>query len=58
MPTLDILKSSLLDMPRGHIFDLTYNLFADVFPLAGEPDAAAQTDRSNLSMRLAVHEGI
>jgi hypothetical protein len=36
-----ILKSYLLDMPGGHIFDLTYPLFADVFP-PGEPDAAAR----------------
>ena len=28
-------------MPRGHIFDLTYKLFADVFP-PGEPDASAR----------------
>lgn len=41
MLTRDVLKSYLLDMPRGHIFDLTYQLFADVFP-PGEPDAAAR----------------
>jgi hypothetical protein len=41
MLTRDVLKSYLLEMPRGHIFDLTYNLFADVFP-PGEPDAAAR----------------
>jgi hypothetical protein len=28
-------------MPREHIFDLTYELFADVFP-PGEPDVAAR----------------
>jgi hypothetical protein len=28
-------------MPRGHIFDLTYKLFADVFP-PGEPDASSR----------------
>jgi hypothetical protein len=37
----EILKSYLLEMPRGHIFDLTYTLFADVFP-PGEADAAAR----------------
>jgi hypothetical protein len=41
MLTRDVLKSYLLDMPRGHIFDLTYSLFADVFP-PGEPDVAAR----------------
>jgi hypothetical protein len=40
MLTRDVLKSYLLEMPRAHIFDLTYKLFADVFP-PGEPDAAA-----------------
>jgi hypothetical protein len=41
MLTRAILKSYLLDMAPGHIFDLTYKLFADVFP-PGEPDAAAR----------------
>jgi hypothetical protein len=41
MLTRDVLKSYLLKMPRGHIFDLTYKLFADVFP-PGERDAAAR----------------
>ena len=41
MLTRDVLKSYLLEMPRGHIFDLTYKLFADVFP-PGEPDAGAR----------------
>ncbi len=41
MLTRAVLKSYLLDMPRGHIFDLTYKLFADVFP-PGEPDASAR----------------
>jgi hypothetical protein len=36
----DVLKSYLREMPRGHIFDLTYKLFADMFP--GEPDAASR----------------
>jgi hypothetical protein len=41
MLTRAVLKSYLLDMPRGHIFDLTYALFADVFP-PGERDNAAR----------------
>jgi hypothetical protein len=41
MLTRDVLKRYLLDMPRGHVFDLTYDHFADVFP-PGEPDAAAR----------------
>jgi len=41
MLTAAVLKSYLVDMPRGHIFDLTYALFADVFP-PGEPDAGAR----------------
>jgi hypothetical protein len=41
MLTHGVLKSYLLEMSRGHIFDLTYKLFADVFP-PGEPDAAAR----------------
>jgi hypothetical protein len=41
MLTRDILKSYLLEMPRGHIFDLTCKLFADVFP-PGQSDAAAR----------------
>ena len=49
MLTAAVLKSYLLDMPRGHIFDLTYALFADVFP-PGEPDIAA---RENLRLLAA-----
>jgi hypothetical protein len=41
MLTEAVLKSYLLEMPSGHIFDLTYKLFADVFP-PGEPDMAAR----------------
>ena len=41
MLTRDFLKSYLLDMPSGNIFDLTYPLFADVFP-PGKSDAAAR----------------
>jgi hypothetical protein len=32
MLTPEILKSYLLEMPEGHIFDMPYALFADVFP--------------------------
>ena len=32
MLTEAVLKSYLLDMPSGHIFDLTYELFAGMFP--------------------------
>jgi hypothetical protein len=41
MHTAAVLKSYLLDLPGGHIFDIPYPLFADVFP-PGEPDAAAR----------------
>jgi hypothetical protein len=41
MLTRNALKSYLLDMPRGHVFDLTYAQFADVFP-PGEPDTGAR----------------
>jgi hypothetical protein len=41
MLTRDVLKSYLAEMPRGHIFDLTYALFADAFP-PGEPDPIAR----------------
>jgi hypothetical protein len=41
MLTRAVVKSYLLEMPRGHIFDLTYKLFADVFP-PGEPDASSR----------------
>ena len=41
MLTRDVLKNYLLEMPRGHIFDLTYKLFADLFP-PGEPDASSR----------------
>lgn len=32
MLTEAVLKSYLLDMPGGHIFDLTYDLFSQAFP--------------------------
>lgn len=41
MLTQAVLKSYLKDMPAGHIFDLTYALFADAFP-PGEPDMMAR----------------
>ena len=41
MLTEAVLKSYLLEMPSGHIFDLTYELFADVFP-PGKIDSAAR----------------
>ena len=37
MLTRNVLKSYLAEMPSGHIFDLTYAMFADAFP-PGEPD--------------------
>ncbi len=44
MLTPDILKSYLSEMPKGHIFDMPYALFADVFP----PGAADETARQRL----------
>jgi len=41
MLTRSVLKSYLLDMPRGHIFDLTYQLLAEMFP-PGEPDVSSR----------------
>ena len=41
MLTEAVLKSYLDDMPSGHIFDLPYAQFAQVFP-PGEPDAGAR----------------
>lgn len=41
MLTRDVLKSYLLEMPSGHVFDLTYGQFEDAFP-PGEPDTAAR----------------
>ncbi len=41
MLTPEVLRSYLSDMPRGHIFDLTYALFAAAFP-PGEPDTGAR----------------
>ncbi len=35
-----VLKSFLIEMPRGHVFDLTYPLMADVFP-PGKADPSA-----------------
>ena len=41
MLTEAVLKSYLLEMPSGHIFDLTYELFAGMFP-PGETSADAR----------------
>ena len=41
MLTEAVLKSYLLDMPSGHIFDLTYALFAGMYPPGGI-DAASR----------------
>lgn len=41
MLTRDVLKSYLLEMPRGHVFDLPYDLFSGMFP-GGENDPAAR----------------
>lgn len=41
MLTRDVLKSYLAEMPLGHIFDLTYGQFGDMFP-PGEGDAVAE----------------
>jgi hypothetical protein len=41
MLTEAVLKSYLLEMPSGHIFDLTYELFAGMFP-PGEMNVDAQ----------------
>ncbi len=41
MLTEDVLKSYLLDMPSGHVFDLPYSQFAGLFP-PGEADAGAR----------------
>jgi len=40
--TTDVLRSYLLEMPRGHIFDLSYAQFGEIFP-PGEPDAGTRT---------------
>lgn len=41
MLTEAVLRSYLNDMPRGHIFDLPYGQFAQIFP-PGEPDTSAR----------------
>ena len=41
MLTADALKSYLLDMPSGHIFDLNYGQFAEIYP-PGEGDPIAR----------------
>ena len=49
MLTEAVLKSYLLEMPSGHIFDLTYELFSKMFP-PGETGADA---RAKLEMLAA-----
>jgi hypothetical protein len=44
----DVLKGYLREMPRGHIFDLTDKLFADMFP-PGEGDAASREQLRRLA---------
>lgn len=39
--TSDVLRRYLREMPPGHIFDLPYAQFADLFP-PGEPDPFAR----------------
>jgi hypothetical protein len=41
MLTSEVLKSYLAEMPQGHVFDLTYAQFAEIFP-PGEPDPGAR----------------
>ena len=41
MLTEAVLKSYLLEMPSGHIFDLTYELFAGMYR-SGENDPGAR----------------
>lgn len=41
MLTAEVLRSYLLEMPKGHIFDLSYAQFAEIYP-PGEPDAVAR----------------
>lgn len=46
MLTEAVLKSYLLEMPSGHIFDLTYALLADVFPPGNsDPTSLAKLER-------------
>ncbi len=52
MLTEDALKSYLREMPRGHIFDLPYSQFAQLFP-PGEPDAAARDKLRRLAEECA-----
>jgi hypothetical protein len=41
MLTEAVLKSYLLEIPSGHIFDLTYELFAGMYP-PGDLNAASR----------------
>jgi len=46
MLTPDVLKSYLLEMPRGNIFVMRYDLFAMVFPPGAGDRAACAALRS------------
>jgi hypothetical protein len=48
MLTEAVLKSYLLEMPSGHIFDLTYALFAGMYP-PGEADAGSRAKLDGLA---------
>lgn len=48
MLTETVLKRYLEEMPRGHVFDLPYGQFAQLFP-PGEPDAAARASLRRLA---------
>ena len=52
MLTEEVLKSYLHGMPNGHVFDLPYNQFAQLFP-PGEPDAGARAKLCNLAEECA-----
>jgi hypothetical protein len=52
MLTEMVLKSYLIEMSSGHIFDLTYAQFAQVFP-PGEPDVGARAKLQALAEECA-----
>ncbi len=52
MLTEDVLKSYLNEMPRGHVFDLPYSQFAQLFP-PGEPDSGARDKLRRLAEECA-----
>ncbi len=41
MLTAEVLRSYLIEMRSGHIFDLSYAQFTEIFP-PGEPDAISR----------------